>query len=528
MKKFWSKFLTLTMIVAILSTCLVGLVACGPKKTEPVDPVANSKCVNIDINPNIDLVVDADNKVIGVVANNEDAERLLVQANIANKAVLNVDVNTAVDNIVSLSVSMEYLNKDNKDVKILAVNASGSIDTTLVKELGARAEAAGKAAVAKLDSTKQFIVETVTEVTNSVNRRLEAAKAEINASTDEAAKKAAENLTAAKLLLMETVEELSNGAVTLVEAVKMDVVELNRVIYELTQEIGIVARGVVADIELQAAKEIEKAEELLNAAYKDALNIKAQASLVAKNLYVDACNGLAKTLNAVNELVQKAKEYAETAPNPNSFGQSELNRKVEAMADEIFTEEQADQKAAFLKSLESRTEKRYTYRSVIAGVENYYDTLDKDTDHEIYLKVETNLGSFEGSFSADIDKEGIEERLQSALESAQKNTAKAAREIVKLANAINKVIGLPDLTLPENESFTTYDQLVKFMVGTINEQTANVEVAFAKYVDEQLNEEQKAAVVECQKQIDNAKATAKKAYEDHILSKIPVPYNEVA
>lgn len=527
MKKFWSKFLTLTMIVAILSTCLVGLVACGPKKTEPVDPVANSKCVNIDINPNIDLVVDADNKVIGVVANNEDAERLLVQANIANKAVLNVDVNTAVDNIVSLSVSMEYLNKDNKDVKILAVNASGSIDTTLVKELGARAEAAGKAAVAKLDSTKQFIVETVTEVTNSVNRRLEAAKAEIKASTDEAAKKAAENLTAAKLLLMETVEELSNGAVTLVEAVKMDVVELNRVIYELTQEIGIVARGVVADIELQAAKEIEKAEELLNAAYKDALNIKAQASLVAKNLYVDACNGLAKTLNAVNELVQKAKEYAETAPNTFD-GQKELERNVKAMADEIFTEEQADQKAAFLKSLESRTEKRYTYRSVIAGVENYYDTLDKETDHEIYLKVETNLGSFESSFSTDIDKEEIKLGLQSALESAQKNTAKAAREIVKLANAINKVIGLPDLTLPEIESFTTYDQLVKFMVGTINEQTANVEVAFAKYVDEQLNEEQKAAVVECQKQIDNAKATAKKAYEDHILSKIPVPYNEVA
>ena len=524
MKKFWSKFLTLTMVVAILSTCLVGLVACGPKKTDaPADPVANSKCVNIDINPNIDLVVDSNNKVVGLVANNEDAERLLVQANIDGKAVLNVDVNTAVDNIVSLSVSMEYLNKDNDDVKILAVNASGSIDTTLAKELGAKAEKVANQAAAKLDDAHKFVAKAVTDATNSVNRRLAEAKEEIKATGDAAAIKAAENLTAAKLLLMETVVELSNGAVELAEAVKMEVVELNRVIYELSQEIGVVAKGIVADIELQAAKEIEKAEEVLNAAYKDALKGKAVVALTAKTVYVDACNGLAKTLNFANNLVQQAKEYAKTAPNTTT-GQEELEKDVNAMADEYFPQtEQADKKAAFLNSLKSRSADRYTYMSVIAGLEGYYDTLDQEVDHDIYVKVETKLGSFEASFDADIDKEELKLDLQKALQTAQKETAKAAKNIVKLANVINGYIGLPDLTLPENESFTTYDQLVKFMVGTINEQTANVEVAFTKYVNDQLDDNQKAAVKNCQTQIDGAKETAKKAYQDKVLAKIPAP-----
>ena len=255
MKKIVPKIMALAVVVATLATCLAG---CNPATTKQ-DPVKNASYVNLDINPNIDLVVDTNNRVISVVANNDDAEKLLINAKVLGKT-----VDDAVETIIGLSFEMGYITTENDDVKVIAVNAKGEINEKLVDKIVSDVNAAADKAQAAIEEGKRVVVKVIDDVTNSLNARLEAFKENVkaDASVDEETKTAVANLTVGKFLLAETVVTMSNGTITMETAVTMDMTKLNRYLYELNQKCEVVVEGIVAELEAAA---IEMQNEELSA-----------------------------------------------------------------------------------------------------------------------------------------------------------------------------------------------------------------------------------------------------------------------
>ena len=75
-------------------------------------PDQSRAVVNVDVNPSIQFVVDAQNKVVSVNALNEDAQVLLYgEASFEGK-----DIEQAIETITSLAVEYGYLDEQNKVV----------------------------------------------------------------------------------------------------------------------------------------------------------------------------------------------------------------------------------------------------------------------------------------------------------------------------------------------------------------------------------------------------------------------------
>lgn len=82
---------------------LVALTALGWNWQQPVEVAY----VSIDINPSLELALDADGKVAGINASNSDAESLLVGLDLKR-----LPVNEAVSQIVGRAVELKYLNSE--------------------------------------------------------------------------------------------------------------------------------------------------------------------------------------------------------------------------------------------------------------------------------------------------------------------------------------------------------------------------------------------------------------------------------
>lgn len=492
MKKIIAKLMTLVMVVSLLATCLTG---CNNDK----GPLANSSTVNFDINPNIDLVLDKDNKVVSVVANNEDAQKLLVNAKLVGK-----DIDDATQEIISLSINAGYISEENNDVKVLAVNAKGKVNTGLMKRVANKTVETAKA-------NNAAYVEAIKDVTNSANRKLEKYKQELKDNADKEVQKAAKNLTVAKMHLAETVEELSQGAIEFEKAITMSVAELNEFIVELSAEVEVVSAGAVAEVELLAATAVSEAQKAMAKVYQASLPTQAQGVYLLKQAYIDSCNGLIEALNAYNDIVQSAKKDIAIAPK---YKPEVLVPVVEGLANDLFTE-QAD-KDRFIKDATDKSVGHYTYKATIKALENAYDRVDKNKLTAEGLQgaaIATKLDDLEKEYETEIAD--LQKNMQNAIESARSAVKTTIDFTIGKANDINNKLSLPELAKPEKE-FTTYDQLVVYCVKTISTQTANVESAFNdKYVSN-LTQEQKTAIAECQTKIDNAKANAQKEFNEMI------------
>lgn len=503
MKKIVPKIMALAVVVATLATCLAG---CNPVTTKQ-DPVKNASYVNLDINPNIDLVVDTNNRVISVVANNDDAEKLLINAKVLGKT-----VDDAVETIIGLSFEMGYITTENDDVKVIAVNAKGEINEKLVDKIVSDVNAAADKAQAAIEEGKRVVVKVIDDVTNSLNARLEAFKENVkaDASVDEETKTAVANLTVGKFLLAETVVTMSNGTITMETAVTMDMTKLNRYLYELNQKCEVVVEGIVAELEAAAIEIQKEAQAALNEVYKQIDNAGVMALWTAKNAYVGAQNLLSDVVVAANDVIQDVKEYTKNAPTTER-GQADLNKKVEEYADRLYSddEESLAKKQAFLDSM--KVDGRYTYASVAVGFDNFYDNC---TEEEL-----TEYGEALGEFYLWFDMvhqdvyEEVYELVQMHFNGAMKGMTTAVNGYVYATNVMNKHLGLPEIAAPETK-FANLNEMVEYVTNMISTQNANVEKAFAEFVENELNDEQKALVEKHNQMIKDAYEEAKKQYED--------------
>lgn len=87
--------------------------------------------VNVNINPDLELIVDSDNKVVKVIGSNQDARVLLYgEANLEG-----LDIEVAIDKIVDLSVEMGYLTEENHTVSTQVTSHKNSVSSDLLNKI---------------------------------------------------------------------------------------------------------------------------------------------------------------------------------------------------------------------------------------------------------------------------------------------------------------------------------------------------------------------------------------------------------
>ncbi len=94
--------------------------------------------VNLDINPEISMVLDAEDKVISIMAENDDANVLLY----GEEGLVGVDVNVAVDKIVDLAVELDFLTEDNTAVEAIISGKDDTDSARLLSKINAKIDEA--------------------------------------------------------------------------------------------------------------------------------------------------------------------------------------------------------------------------------------------------------------------------------------------------------------------------------------------------------------------------------------------------
>lgn len=109
--------------------------------------------------------------------------------------------------------------------------------------------------------------------------------------------------------------------------------------------------------------------------------------------------------------------------------------------------------------------------------------------------------------------EEVYKLVQKHFNGAMKGITTAVNGYVYATNVMNKHLGLPEIAAPETK-FANLNEMVEYVTNMISTQNANVEKAFAEFVENELNDEQKALVEKHNQMIKDAYEEAKKQYED--------------
>lgn len=162
MRKNVKKMISLALSGVLVAGLGAGLVACKPTEKAKAESL-----VSIDVNPSVSLLLDGENKVLSVIAENEDAQVLLYNENFVG-----LTAEQAAQKIADLAVELGYLNENNRGVSI---TAQGKIDQASV-------ETAVKGAFesALLAEGKDFAVQITTEGLFAVNRAVQSVNAQFD------------------------------------------------------------------------------------------------------------------------------------------------------------------------------------------------------------------------------------------------------------------------------------------------------------------------------------------------------------
>lgn len=93
-----------------LSACVAGMAALSAGCEQEDGAVSY---LAIDVNPSLSLTLDRNNKVMSVLAENEDASVLLYEEELEG-----MELDDALDRIASLSVELGYFNENNCTVNV--------------------------------------------------------------------------------------------------------------------------------------------------------------------------------------------------------------------------------------------------------------------------------------------------------------------------------------------------------------------------------------------------------------------------
>lgn len=145
MKKLLAALLCMAMAMATLTT----LTACSPSDPSnsaggddtPTVIAADLACVNIDINPSIELIVDKDSKVISVRGTNDDGVLLLFD----EQTVVGKPLDEALEIIIGYAARYGFLTADNPVIGAVANSDNAELLTAVKQAINASITAASTA-----------------------------------------------------------------------------------------------------------------------------------------------------------------------------------------------------------------------------------------------------------------------------------------------------------------------------------------------------------------------------------------------
>ena len=196
------KKLVATALIAVLCIALSATVFTGCEQD-------NGKTyVSLDINPSVSLILDGNGAVLDVVAENEDAQVLLVDLTLEGKT-----LEEAVKLVAEASVECGFLSAENSvvDVSVVAENGKAKYESTILGEIERSFSAAA--------TDGGFEIKLNGEGSYTLNRMLEYYKEKY---PDNAA---VQNMTPAKLDLVLSVTE-KDGSISFEAAAQADISSL--------------------------------------------------------------------------------------------------------------------------------------------------------------------------------------------------------------------------------------------------------------------------------------------------------------
>ena len=122
--KFWKKIAACGLSVALAVGTGVLLTGCGGSEKDA------AACMQVDINPSVEFILDADNKVLSVTALNDDGSLI-----IAGEAFVGKTAEEAVEMMVSISTDAGYLVKGELTAERDAITISITGDDAAAQEL---------------------------------------------------------------------------------------------------------------------------------------------------------------------------------------------------------------------------------------------------------------------------------------------------------------------------------------------------------------------------------------------------------
>lgn len=122
------KLFAILIVVTLICTCCFT-VGCSISKKNDVEPVEMTR-MTVDINPSIELMVDADNKVVSATALNDDGSIIL-----AGEALVGKTSDEAVKAVVSIATDTGYIVKGEVEASENTVKISVSGDTAYAEKL---------------------------------------------------------------------------------------------------------------------------------------------------------------------------------------------------------------------------------------------------------------------------------------------------------------------------------------------------------------------------------------------------------
>lgn len=251
---------------------------CKPKDD---DAQKAKSYLSIDINPSLSLVLDQNDHVMSVIAENEDAQVLLY-----GESLIGLSAEEAVNKIADLSVELNYLDENNHGINIVV---EGEADAA---ELEATVKNSFNAAV----EGKDFSLNFATNGTFSANRELKAINSEYNL-----------NLTVGQYELIVDAQSVDN-TLTISAAANMDTEELLNIIQEKKDDIVLYSTTAYEHAKALAAYTYENAKaSLIDKIWiTPYLNIVKYPKMtgVVYNMYSDSARALAIGLDGIEQITE--------------------------------------------------------------------------------------------------------------------------------------------------------------------------------------------------------------------------------
>lgn len=481
------KIINLILCLILAVVMAMPMVSCGEPEGDP----QAATFVSLDINPEIELTVDANDKVISVYGVNEDGKVLLFdETDLVGKS-----LDEVVGKITDLAVELGYLTEDNK-----------AVATSVTSTIQGKAEALQNSLSNKITATAKNLGLTVSvdsEAVFSVLRKLEEYKAQ---NPDN---QLIQGLSVEKFKLALSASE--TGEVSLDVAVTLDDSALIEKISSVHTQVEAFATDTYNKLKAEALLVYDQvAGSILDGAYS-AFYLPKMTSYLTTFWYGHAYQTY-KTMARGFEGISRLMVYAEKASS-YPIDEATVNSVLTALdldASQVDKLKDSDGNIT-LNSIEAYADVMFKNAPEgvdLTAIETELKSVLKTVDSEVLTAVKEELAKYEPQI------EQIADTVKTVIDTVKATTAMISSNIEGLNDFISDVEGIVETILQDVKNGDVNSAKLAEYAKTATQKADDM---LAK-IEADLSEEDLAKVNEQIKKLEDTLASAKKTMEDAIAS----------